>query len=83
MQLCRQCSRSPLPFIMVIFVAGVIAFLTWLTLAYSQLGELEVIAGTCVVFLAVATTMLHYVMSCMRRHCNHGDQNEHRQGAAH
>ena len=68
---------------MVIFVAGVIAFLTWLTLDYSQLGELEVIAGTCVVFLAVATTMLHYVVSCMRRHCNHGDHSEHRQGAAH
>lgn len=83
MKLCRQCSRSLLPFIMVIFVAGVIAFLTWLTLAYSQLSEIQVIAGTGGVFLAVATTMLHYVLSCMRRHCSHGGHNEHRHGAAH
>lgn len=83
MKLCRKCSRSPLPFIMVIFVAGVIAFLTWLTLAYSQLGTIKVIAGTGAAFLAVATTMLHYVLSCMRRHCNHVGGTEHQQGAAH
>jgi hypothetical protein len=57
---------------MVIFVAGVSSFLTWLTLTYSQLETTEVIAGSGAVFLAVAGTVLHYVHSCMKRHCRHG-----------
>ena len=82
MKLCRQCGRSPLPFLMVIFVAGVSSFLTWLTLSYSQLETIKVIAGSGAVFLAVAGTVLHYVYSCIKRHCRHGVHGE-QQGAAH
>ena len=83
MKLCRQCGRSPLPFVMVFFVAGVSAYLTWLTLSYSDFERIEVVAGSGIVFLAVAGAVLHYVLSCMRRHCRHRNQSEHSQGAAH
>jgi len=31
-----------------------------------------------VFFLAVGATLLHYVISCMKRHCRHGNTPEHR-----
>ncbi len=83
MKLCHQCGRSPLPFVMVVFVAGVSAFLTWLTLSYSDFEKIEIITGSCAVFIAVASTVLHYVLSCMRRHCRHGSHSERDQSTAH
>jgi hypothetical protein len=85
MKLCPECSNSPWPFVMVFFLASVSAFVTWLTLSYSQLGTLGQIAGSAVAFMAVGGTLLHYVLSCMRRHCRHGQQEQtgHKQGAAH
>jgi apolipoprotein N-acyltransferase len=83
MKLCSQCSWSIVPFLMVFFVAGVSAFLTWLTLSFSQFETMELIAGSAIVFIAVSLTLLHYVFSCMKRHCRHGSQDGHRQGAAH
>lgn len=81
MKLCRQCGRSPLPFLVVIFIAGVSSFLTSLTLTYSQFGTIEVIAGSSAVFLAVAGTLLHYVHNCIKRHCRHGSYGDQRHAA--
>jgi hypothetical protein len=67
---------------MVIFIAGFSAFITWLTLTYSQAGMAGRIAGTLVVFLAVGGTVLHYVLGCMRRHCRHGNQTHPRETPA-
>jgi len=50
------------------------AYLTWLTLTYSEVGKTELIAGS-----VVGATLLHYVISCMKRHCRHGKVPEHRQ----
>ena len=85
MKFCPECSNSPWPFVMVFFLASVSAFVTWLTLSYSQLGTLGQIAGSAVAFTAVGGTLLHYVLSCMRRHCRHGQRGQagHKQGAAH
>jgi len=83
MKLCPKCGTSPWPFVVVFFVAGVSAFLTWLTLAYSELGMLKLIAGSGAVFLAVLGTLLHYVISCMKRHCRHGDESAHQHSTAH
>jgi hypothetical protein len=58
---------------MVFFIAGIGAYLTWLTLTYSQAGMTERILGTVIVFAAVGGTVLHYVLSCMKRHCRHAD----------
>ena len=85
MKFCPECSNSPWPFVMVFFLASVSAFVTWLTLSYSQLGTLGQIAGSAVAFMAFGGTLLHYVLSCMRRHCRHGQREQagHKQGAAH
>jgi hypothetical protein len=44
---------------------------------------MELVTATSAVFLAVAGTLLHYVFSCMRRHCRHGGGPEHRHGTPH
>jgi hypothetical protein len=67
----------------VVFVAGVSAFLTWLTLSYSEVETMILVAGSGGVFLAVFATLLHYVISCMKRHCRHGTSSEHQHGPAH
>lgn len=71
MKLCRECSRSPWPFLMALFVASVCTYITWLTLTYSQFGTIERLAGSLLVFLIVGGTLVHYVLSCVRRHCRH------------
>jgi len=71
MKLCPQCSRSPWPFVMVLFIDTVIAFLTWLMLGFAGADPLEAAIGTALVFVAVGATLVHYVLGCMRRHCRH------------
>jgi hypothetical protein len=83
MKLCPDCSKSPLPFFVVVFIASVSAFLTWLTLSYSQFDTLERIGGSAIAFLAVGGTILHYVLGCMKRHCRHGKTSRHHHGTAH
>ncbi|WP_058555080.1 hypothetical protein [Thiohalocapsa sp. ML1] len=71
MKLCPQCASSPLPFIMIAVIAGVIGFLTYLTLGLSDLGLGPRAAIAAAGTAAVAVTLWHYVVSCMRRHCRH------------
>jgi len=82
MKLCPKCGSLRWPFVVVLFVASVSAFLTWLTLSYSELGKVQLVAGSSAVFLGVSATLLHYVISCMKRHCRHGNPSEHQQGPA-
>jgi hypothetical protein len=83
MKVCPDCSKSPLAFFMVFFIASVSAFLTWLTLSYSEFEFLERVGGSTIVFLAVGGTVLHYVLGCMKRHCRHGKHPGHTHRAAH
>ncbi len=63
---------------MVAFISTMIAFVTWLMLGYAQGSPLVQILGTFGVFVAIGATMLHYVLSCMRRHCAQlGHQHHH------
>jgi hypothetical protein len=71
MNLCPSCSRSRWPFVMILGIASVIAFLTWLISGLSDLGALQRIGIALVAFMAVGGTLLHYVLSCLRRHCRH------------
>lgn len=74
MKLCPKCGRSPWPFVMVLSIAGLAAFMTWVTLGLSidETGPRAVASGA--VFLAVGGTMLHYVVACLKRHCRHGKE---------
>lgn len=76
MKFCTECHSSPLPYAMVLLVAGIVGFLTWLTLGLGDYEPLLRIGSSAAAFLAVGGTMLHYVVSCIRRHCRH--QHEHR-----
>jgi hypothetical protein len=71
LKLCAQCNSSPLPYVMVVMIAGVVGFITWLTLGLSHPEPMFRLGGAIVVFFAVGGTMLHYVVSCLRRHCQH------------
>jgi hypothetical protein len=59
---------------MAVFIAGVSAYMTWLTLTYSQAGTNARILGTAIAFVAVGGTVLHYMISCLKRHCRHRDE---------
>ncbi len=73
MKLCPKCTSSLLPFVMIAVIAGVIGFVTWLTLGLSDWGHWQRLGAAGAVTVAVAATLRHYVISCMRRHCRHGD----------
>lgn len=71
MKLCTKCRKNVWPYGMVILVAGVAGYLTWLTLVLSDVGITERAIASGGVFLAVGGTLVHYVIACMRRHCHH------------
>lgn len=80
MKLCRDCRRTPWPFIMVAFISTLISFVTWLALGLAQWDAPIRLLGTAGVFAAVGGTLTHYVLSCMRRHCAQlGHQHHHKQ----
>ncbi len=74
MNLCPKCSRSTWPFVMITGITTIIAFVTWLILGLSMAGPLTRAAIAAAVFLAVGGTLLHYVISCLKRHCRHGHE---------
>lgn len=71
MNLCPKCDHSPLPFLMALVIAGVCAFVTWLTLGLSTTDAAPGAAGGVLAFIVVGATLLHYPLSCLKRHCRH------------
>jgi sterol desaturase/sphingolipid hydroxylase (fatty acid hydroxylase superfamily) len=57
---------------MVLFIASLLSFVTWLVLGFAGADLVQASAGTALAFFAVGGTMLHYVLACMKRHCRHG-----------
>jgi hypothetical protein len=56
---------------MIVLIAGLAAFMTWMTLSLSDVSLVHRAVACALVFLAVGGTLLHYVVTCMRRHCRH------------
>jgi hypothetical protein len=54
---------------MILLIAALASFMTWLSLSLSDVVGLPMAVACAGVFLAVGGTLLHYVLSCMRRHC--------------
>ena len=71
MNFCPKCGRPLWPFVMILTIASVIAFLTWLILGLSAIEPLQRWLMTLGAFILVGATLLHYVLSCLRRHCRH------------
>ncbi len=74
MKLCPECRRVWWPFVVVVFISSVVAFLTWLMLSLSSVEGVIRLVGSGAVFVGVASTLAHYVVSCMKRHCRHGTE---------
>lgn len=71
MKLCSECRSTPWPFVLVTVIALIVAAITWLTLGLSQIEPMLRIGAGLAVFVAVEGTLVHYVVSCIRRHCRH------------
>ncbi|NEX21162.1 hypothetical protein G3480_12700 [Thiorhodococcus mannitoliphagus] len=74
MKLCPKCGRSRWPFVMVFAIAVFIAGMTWLMLGLATMDAWMRVLVAVGVFLGVGATLLHYVVSCLRRHCRHGHE---------
>lgn len=72
MRLCPRCKKIFLPYLMILLVAGLAGFMTGLTLDLSGVSGLPLVVACAGVFLVVGSTLLHYVIACMRRHCREG-----------
>ena len=73
MKLCSKCNHSPWPFVMAFVIAGISAFATWLTLGLSTLDIAARAAASALAFAVIGGTLLHYIFSCLKRHCRHDD----------
>jgi hypothetical protein len=71
MKLCNNCERKVWPYLLVSFIAGFSAFLTWLTLGSAGVAPNHIFIWTASVFLGVFLMLSAYVTSCLRRHCDH------------
>jgi hypothetical protein len=49
----------------------------------SDIGTVERVLASSAVFLAGIGTIVHYVLSCMKRHCPHGKESLHSHRVAH
>jgi hypothetical protein len=70
---CPKCIPTALPFAMTALIASVIAFITWLTLGLSDVGDAVRLGGAAGAFALVGFALWQYILSCMRRHCRHQD----------
>jgi hypothetical protein len=59
---------------MVLLIASVTSFVTWVTLGLSIDETAPRALASAGVFLAVGGTLLHYVLACLKRHCRHGKE---------
>lgn len=71
MKLCSDCPTSAWPFAMVTVIAAVLGFITWLMAGLSDLDLVVRLGTAAAVFAAVEVTLVHYVLTCIRRHCRH------------
>lgn len=71
MKLCPNCDQPRWPFLVIFVITTVIAFTTWLVLGLTMMPQLPRAAVSGLVFLGVGATLVHYVISCLRRHCRH------------
>lgn len=71
MKFCSRCHKTLWPFLFAVFIAGVAAFLTWLTLVYSQFNTTTSMVLSGVMFVGASVILIHYMLSCIKRHCRH------------
>jgi cytosine/uracil/thiamine/allantoin permease len=70
MKFFQECKKRPWAFLIVIFVAAVSSFVTWLALASAGVSPQVNKWWSAGAFVGVSIILLTYVISCMRRHCS-------------
>lgn len=71
MRLCKECSRTPWPYLMVVFISLFAAFTTWLTLDSAGVSPEVNQWWTAGVAVTVGALLAGYMIGCIRRHCRH------------
>jgi hypothetical protein len=74
MKLCGKCGKTPLPYVIVLFIGSISAFVTWLTLPLLGVPAELHSWLTAATFLLITVMLLTYMFSCIRRHCTHQDK---------
>lgn len=69
MKWCGACRKKPWPYALALFIAGFIAFVTWLTLAAAGLRPQAIMGWTLGAFLSATSVLFAYLTACIRRHC--------------
>lgn len=67
MSLCRRFSNRFIPYLLVPFLAGIIAFLSWITLSVAGASPAVVELTTLLVFLGLGGLMIIYIAHCQKR----------------
>ena len=73
MKLCSECRKKPWPYAIVVLISTFAGFLTWLTLSTAGIAPEINRWLSSAAFLAVAATLVTYMLRCMRRHCKEDD----------
>lgn len=67
MSLCSRFTNKYVPYLLVPFFAGIIAFLTWITLSVAGAAAPVVELSSILVFLAIGGLMSVYLVRCQSR----------------
>ena len=71
MSLCRHFSNRYLPYLLIPFFAGIITFLTWITLSAAGASTAVTELAAILVFILIAGLMGVYLYHCQsRNHCD-------------
>ncbi len=71
MGICPHCGQRLWPFLVAVFIAVFVAFITGLTLASVGMTGTVVFGWAAAAFLGVWVLLSLYMFNCMRRHCRH------------
>ncbi len=69
LSLCGSCRRRYWPYVMGLFVSGVSAYLTWLTLDVAGIDHRSNEKWTVSLFFGILACTWTYTYTCIRRHC--------------
>lgn len=68
-KLCEDGGRAVWPFFFATFLAGFVAFITWLALLQAGVPQHQNLWFSGAAFLSILLLLLGYMMACIRRHC--------------
>lgn len=71
MKLCAKFDQSPLPYLMLVMIAGVTAFIAWHALGTAIPEPTPRAIASTLAFVTVGGANLLYIQSCLNRYRRH------------